>query len=74
MDWPWITSKKCNENNIYMDYYLFVYGYEYKLALKDYISIAGKIPIPPKFAFGYWYSRYWAFTDIELKEIYQEHI
>jgi alpha-glucosidase (family GH31 glycosyl hydrolase) len=39
------------------------------VALQDFTSIAGKISMPPKFAFGVWYSRYWAYTEAEFKEI-----
>lgn len=49
-----------------VDWYFFAYGHDYKQALKDYTSIAGRIPLPPKYAFGYWWSRYWDYTDDEL--------
>ena len=26
-------------------------------------QVSGKIPIPPRFAFGIYYSRYWAYSD-----------
>jgi len=26
-------------------------------------------PLPPRFAFGYWWSRYWAYTDKEIEEL-----
>lgn len=27
------------------------------------VQVSGKIPIPPRFAFGIYYSRYWAYSD-----------
>lgn len=30
---------------------------------------AGKIPLPPRYAFGYWWSRYWSYSDNELREL-----
>ncbi|MBQ9410983.1 MAG: DUF5110 domain-containing protein [Bacteroidales bacterium] len=49
-----------------LDWYLFAYGHDYTAALKDFTKVAGKIPLPPKWTFGYWWSRYWLFTDEEL--------
>ena len=49
-----------------LDWYLFAYGHDYTAALKDFTKVAGKIPLPPKWTFGYWWSRYWVFTDEEL--------
>ncbi len=53
-------------------FYFFCYGYDYKTALKDYIKIAGRIALPPKFTFGIWWSRYWEYTDWELRELIHE--
>ena len=39
----------------------FGYGHDYKQALADFIKVAGPIPLPPRFAFGAWWSRYWAY-------------
>ena len=35
----------------------------------DYVSVAGRIPLPPRFAFGAWWSRYWDYSDQEIEEI-----
>lgn len=45
------------------------YGKAYKQALYDYSLIAGKIPLPPRFVFGYWWSRYWSYSDNELHSL-----
>jgi alpha-glucosidase (family GH31 glycosyl hydrolase) len=37
---------------------------DYKLALKEYSLVGGRIPLPPRYAFGVFYSRYWAYNDI----------
>jgi len=69
-DWgEWVRERPAGNRQ---DLYIFAYGHDYKEALKDYTRIAGKIPLPPKFAFGYWWSRYWAYTDDELREIASE--
>ena len=51
------------------DWYFMAYGHDYKAALSDYTKVAGKVPLPPKYAFGYWWSRYWAYTDEQLLDI-----
>ena len=28
------------------------------------LQVAGRIPLPPRYAFGIFYSRYWAYNDI----------
>lgn len=33
------------------------------------LIIAGKIPLPPKYALGYWWSRYWQYSDYEFAEL-----
>ena len=53
----------------YSDWYFFGYGHDYRRALGDFVRVAGRIPLPPRFAFGAWWSRYWAYTDQELDEL-----
>lgn len=65
--WEYWVSQRENGNKT--DWYFFGYGHEYKKALEDFTKVAGKIPMPPKFAFGYWWSRYWQYSDNELKDL-----
>lgn len=41
------------------DWYFFAYGHDYARALEDFVTLCGRIPLIPRWAFGYWYS-YWA--------------
>ena len=68
-EWQWVLPRPEKKQQ---DYYFFCYGYDYKTALNDFIKIAGKIALPPKFAFGIWWSRYWEYTDWELRELVNE--
>jgi hypothetical protein len=68
-DWPWVMPRPDKKEQ---DLYFFVYGYDYKTILKEYTEVAGKIALPPKFAFGYWWSRYWKYTDQEFKDLIGE--
>jgi alpha-glucosidase (family GH31 glycosyl hydrolase) len=65
-EWQWVTSRPSGKRQ---DFYFFAYGNDYRTGLKDFASIAGKIPMPPRFAFGYWYSRWRASSDMELREL-----
>ena len=63
----WVAARPAKEN--YIDWYIFAYGHEYKRALADYSRVSGPAPLPPRYTFGYWYSRYWQYSDSELKDI-----
>jgi alpha-glucosidase len=64
--WPWVTLRPAGERQ---DWYFFGYAHDYRKALGDYVRVAGRIPLPPRFAFGAWWSRYWDYTDQELDEL-----
>ncbi|MCM1052187.1 MAG: glycoside hydrolase family 31 protein [Paenibacillus sp.] len=63
-DWAWVEDRTPSGGQ---DWYFMAYGHDYKSALKDFTLFAGKIPLPPRFTFGYWWSRYWAYSDKELR-------
>jgi len=63
---PWVQLRSKSPRQ---DLYLFAYGHNYTKALGDYVKLAGRIPLPPRFAFGAWWSRYWAYSDQELDEL-----
>ncbi len=68
--WPWAMARPANEApGKYTDWYFFGYGHDYKQALGDFVRVAGRIPLPPRFAFGVWWSRYWAYSDQELDDL-----
>ncbi len=64
--WPWVAKRVEGDRQ---DWYFFGYGHDYKKALGDFVQVAGRIPIPPRFAFGIWWSRYWAYSDQELDDL-----
>jgi hypothetical protein len=59
-------------NKRLIDWYFLGYGHNCKRALGDFTEVAGRIPLPPRFAFGTWWSRYWAYSDAELRRLVQE--
>ena len=62
---PWVKERNSAEGA--QDWYFMAYGHDYKQALGDYTQFAGRIPLPPRFAFGYWWSRYWRYSADELR-------
>jgi alpha-glucosidase (family GH31 glycosyl hydrolase) len=64
--WPWVMERPTGDRQ---DWYFFGYGHEYKKALGDFVKVGGRIPLPPRFAFGTWWSRYWDYSDQEIEEI-----
>ena len=64
--WPWVQLRSAGDRQ---DWYFFGYGHDYKQALHDYVEVAGRIPLPPRFSFGAWWSRYWAYSDQELDDL-----
>ncbi|MBQ8989084.1 MAG: DUF5110 domain-containing protein [Prevotella sp.] len=64
--WPWVKERSGDEAQ---DWYFMAYGHDYKAALSDYTVFAGRIPMPPRYAFGYWWSRYWSYSDAEIREL-----
>src|ERR1700691_804098 len=64
--WPWVTARPAGERQ---DWYFFGYGHDYKRALYDFTRVAGKVPLPPRFAFGAWWSRYWSYTDQQFNQL-----
>lgn len=62
----WLENRKEKDSQ---DFYFFVYGADYKKAIEDYVSVFGKIPLLPDWAFGLWFSRFFKFSDKQLLEL-----
>jgi len=63
----WLKPR--NKPKTYLDLYFFGYGDNYLGCLKDFNKIAGKIPLIPRWALGNWWSRYWEYSQDELKSL-----
>ena len=66
---PWVGTP-IDANAI--DWYFFGYGHRYKDALGDYVRIAGRQPLPPKYMFGYWYSKYQAYSQSDIQQLVRD--
>lgn len=68
-EWDWMVAREASEN---LDWYFLGYGHDYAEALRDYTKMAGPVPLPPRYVFGSWWSRYWAYSDQDLKNLVNE--
>jgi len=69
----WISQR---DKGHVQDLYCFVYGDDYKEALRDLGRISGNVPMTRKYVHGVWYCRYWPYTSAEYLELvsgYREH-
>lgn len=66
-EWPWAEERPDTANA--QDWYFLAYGHDYKKALRMFTKFSGKVPLPPRYAFGYWWSRYWSYSDDELRDL-----
>ena len=55
-----------------IDWYFMGYGHQYKKAIGDYIRIAGRQPMPPLYALGYWYSKYQRYSQSDFMNLTNE--
>ncbi len=67
-DWPWALPRDAAKSGA-TDWYFFGHARNYAQALKEFTLVAGKIPLCPKYTLGAWWSRYWAYSDQELKDL-----
>jgi alpha-glucosidase (family GH31 glycosyl hydrolase) len=67
------TSRRGSKNaSDSQDFYFFGYGQDIPALLRDYMRVAGEIPMIPRYILGNWWSRYWAYTQDELQSLMQE--
>lgn len=66
LGYDWWSER--NDKNA-TDLYFMGYGHDYRGALKDFTKLSGKIPLPPKYVFGYWYSKYASYSADDYRMI-----
>ena len=65
----WVAPRPSHE---LQDWYFFGYGHDYKGALGEYTRFGGPIPLIPRFVLGAWWSRYWAYSAHDLKDLVRD--
>ena len=58
-----------NEKANGTDEYVFVYGNDYRGAVRALYMLTGRAPLLPRYALGNWWSRYHAYTDEEYLRV-----
>lgn len=55
-----------------IDWYLFVYGDDYAAALRDLAVLLGNPPMVPKKILGFWWSRWHAYSEKDVKNLVRQ--
>ena len=55
-----------------VDLYFFGYGREYLKCLKDFFKLTGSTPLLPRYTLGNWWSRFWDYSEEELKGLMEK--
>lgn len=64
----WVRPRQADS----IDWYFFGHGRDYVGALYEIGLFFGHQPLPPRYTLGYWYSRYWAYTDTAILQLVDE--
>jgi alpha-glucosidase (family GH31 glycosyl hydrolase) len=62
----WFTTRREGDR---VDGYLFMYGLDYKEAIKAFYAVSGPQALLPRWAFGNWWSRYYPYSADEYLEL-----
>ncbi|KAF2128438.1 glycoside hydrolase family 31 protein [Dothidotthia symphoricarpi CBS 119687] len=63
----WIAGRSGGERS---DEYIFMYGRDYREAIRAYYAVSGSQPLLPRYAMGNWWSRYHAYDEKEYLELH----
>ncbi|MDR1023659.1 MAG: DUF5110 domain-containing protein [Prevotellaceae bacterium] len=66
----WVESRSPNH---LQDLYLFVYGDDFRAALKSLQAISGAVPMTRKYVHGAWYCRWWNYTADDYRQLVREY-
>lgn len=62
----WLEPRAHLEN---LDLYFFGYAHDYPACLQDYHKVTGSAPLVPRWILGNWWSRYWPYSQQELRDL-----
>ena len=54
------------------DLYFFGYGDDYAGCLRDFSRVSCSVPLLPRWALGNWWSRYWPYSQDELRQLMED--
>ncbi|CAA9957897.1 Alpha-xylosidase [Pyrenophora teres f. maculata] len=58
----WIAGRRGGDRT---DHYIFMYGRDYREAMRAFYAVSGSQPLLPRYALGNWWSRYHAYDEKE---------
>lgn len=67
----WLCPREMDKH--LQDQYCFVYGDNYKVALRDLGAIGGRVPMTRRHIHGIWFSRFWDYSATDILEIVDEY-
>jgi alpha-glucosidase (family GH31 glycosyl hydrolase) len=63
----WLEARSAPAGQL--DLYFLGYGHDYLGCLRDFNLVSGAVPMIPRFILGNWWSRYWEYSEAELKQL-----
>ncbi|KAF1851119.1 glycoside hydrolase family 31 protein [Cucurbitaria berberidis CBS 394.84] len=63
----WIAGRRDGERS---DQYIFMYGRDYREAMRAFYALSGSQPLLPRYAMGNWWSRYHAYDEKEYLDLH----
>lgn len=63
----WIAGRRSGERS---DQYIFMYGRDYREAIRAFYAVSGSQPLLPRYAMGNWWSRYHAYDEKEYMDLH----
>ena len=66
----WLVPREATPGS--HDLYFFGYGHDYQECLRAYRLVSGDVPLLPRWALGNWWSRYWEYSDADLRQLMTE--
>ncbi len=67
-----VVGADAGAHDLYFMGYAMGHSPGYRAALRDYTAVSGRAPLLPRWALGNWWSRYWAYSDAELRALMAE--
>jgi alpha-glucosidase (family GH31 glycosyl hydrolase) len=71
--WQWRRPRPAAAAAQQLDLYFFLHGHDYRGALRDFVSLAGRTPLKPWKAHGVWWSREYPFNESERGVLFIVH-
>lgn len=56
-----------------VDWYFFGHGLDYRGALQDFTSIAGQIPMVPRYSMGLWWTRWYDLNNVDIRKVVDDY-